>query len=413
MDPAQRQGLWERWYGWAQGEFGDDELVVYAAALAAIRQLEAGGGSPNAAAAARATAQAVSTARQQVGGGGSELSHVDWVLSDLAAIDPEKLSERARNNLVDRYTQRRKELSGADAAAAATSIAAAVAPTTATGPPAGPVGPTAPRTAQAWFDEQGILVLSYIGAFLLVVATLLFEIYGLRGANGVFQFSAVLALNLLFGVLGWLCLRSARLRVVGRSYIGIFALMSPLVVVAAYQFLLLREHGVSPEQALFFGAAYCTILYGILATRLGSVAYAWLSLVALPVAAWGMAAAIGLERWAPLLLAGVCVVYLVPTFVRDSPGAALFNLPAKILPAIVGPVAILLAAGYATQEIDQAGLRAPYLPITFFLLAAAYAGHSARWRAAWLSWAVPTAISLGALTANVSLRGDVNSAVLT
>ncbi|MGB2939815.1 MAG: hypothetical protein WBD38_05905, partial [Candidatus Dormiibacterota bacterium] len=283
----------------------------------------------------------------------------------------------------------------------------------ATGPPPGPVGPTAPRTAQAWFDEQGILVLSYIGAFLLVVATLLFEIYGLRGTNGVFQFSAVLALNLLFGVLGWLCLRSTRLRVVGRSYIGIFALMSPLVVVAAYQFLVLREHGVSPEQALFFGASYCTILYGILATRLGSVAYAWLSLVALPVAAWGLAAATGVERWAPLLLAGVCVVYLVPTFVRDSPAAALFSLPAKILPAVVGPAAILLAVGYATQEINDAGLRAPYLPMTFFLLAAAYAGHSARWRAGWLSWAVPTAISLGALTANVSLRGDANSAVLT
>ncbi|MGB2939803.1 MAG: hypothetical protein WBD38_05845, partial [Candidatus Dormiibacterota bacterium] len=116
MDPAQRQGLWERWFTWAQAEFGDDELVVYAAALTAIRQLEAGGASPNAAAAARATAQAVSTARQQVGGGGSELSHVDWVLSDLAAIDPDKLSARARKNLVDRYTQRRHELSGAEAA---------------------------------------------------------------------------------------------------------------------------------------------------------------------------------------------------------------------------------------------------------------------------------------------------------
>jgi len=117
---------------------------------------------------------------------------------------------------------------------------------------------------------------------MLVVAALLFVIYGLAGFSGAAKFAVVLGLNLFFGVAGYYCYGSRRLRVVGPSYVALFALMSPLVLLAAYEFLYLQERGIQPDLAIFIGGVYCTVLYGILAARLHSAAYAILSLVALP-----------------------------------------------------------------------------------------------------------------------------------
>jgi hypothetical protein len=51
--------------------------------------------------------------------------------------------------------------------------------------------PIPPRPSmQEFLTENGILVLSYVGAFLLIVATLLFEIYGTSGSDGGLQLGA-------------------------------------------------------------------------------------------------------------------------------------------------------------------------------------------------------------------------------
>jgi hypothetical protein len=267
---------------------------------------------------------------------------------------------------------------------------------------------------QGWLEDQGILVLSYIGAFLLIVATILFEVYGLRGLDGTIQFLAVLALNLLFGVLGYLCLSSERLRIVGRSYIGIFALMSPLVVVAAYVFLQLRERGISPGAGLLLGGLYCFVLYGGLAARLRSAAYGWLSLAALPFAALGAANTLGQDSWSGVALAAVVVGYLLlHVGGRGWPGWGPFALAAQVLPLVVAPLAILWSLGAATAEgvdgLSATGVVYPYLPLTFALLGAACALHSRLTRHWWLEWAVPAALSLTVVSGNFSLRDDQQS----
>src|SRR5439155_27139525 len=117
--------------------------------------------------------------------------------------------------------------------------------------PAAGAAATAPRPSlREFLSENSILIVSYLGAFLLIVATVLFELYGVTGMPGSVRFAAVAALDVVFAAAGWACLRSSRLRPVGHAYVALFALMLPLVGVAGYVFLALGEQGVSQDQAM-------------------------------------------------------------------------------------------------------------------------------------------------------------------
>jgi hypothetical protein len=60
--------------------------------------------------------------------------------------------------------------------------------------------------------RQLVLIISIAGAFLLIVATLPFEIYGSTGFSSELRFTGVLILNLIFGAAGYLCFGRPRLR---------------------------------------------------------------------------------------------------------------------------------------------------------------------------------------------------------
>src|SRR5439155_8219112 len=142
-----------------------------------------------------------------------------------------------------------------------------------------------------------ILILSSLGAFLLIVATVLFELYGGTDVPGWVRFGAVLALAVAFGAAGWACFRSARLKVVGQTYVAIFALMAPLSGVAAYVFLELGAQGITEQEAVASIGISSAALYAVLALRLDSRAYAVLSLVALPIGLAGALAALVATEW--------------------------------------------------------------------------------------------------------------------
>ena len=161
-------------------------------------------------------------------------------------------------------------------------------------PPRPPLGPSLRQFA----SEHSILLLSYAGAFLLIVAVVLFELYGVASLGAPVRFAGVLGLDLVFAAAGWACLRSRRLRVVGHTYVAIAALQAPLVFVAAYVFFALQQRGISVDLALLITGAACTCLYAALAMRLRSQAYGLLALIGLAVAWLGGVdlAAIGLWR---------------------------------------------------------------------------------------------------------------------
>src|SRR2546421_8666557 len=152
--------------------------------------------------------------------------------------------------------------------------------------PSPPSGGGQERSWREFFADRSILILSYVGAFLLIVATLLFELSAFSAVDSTARFARVLTLNLVFGLAGWLCFRLPAMRLVGRTYVAIAALMVPLTFIAAWVFLLLQQYGLSPDLAIAIAAASCALLYGVLAVSLESKGYALLSLIALGVA-WG------------------------------------------------------------------------------------------------------------------------------
>src|SRR5438094_1186035 len=167
------------------------------------------------------------------------------------------------------------------------------------------------RSWREFFADRSILILSYVGAFLLIVATLLFELSAFTTVDSTARFAGVLILNLVFGLAGWLCFRLPAMRLVGRTYVAIAALMVPLTFIAAWVFLLLQQYGLSPDLAIAIAAASCALLYGVLAVNLESKGYALLSLIALGVA-WGATLdVIDPGQWRGPLLTLLAGVYFV------------------------------------------------------------------------------------------------------
>jgi len=159
--------------------------------------------------------------------------------------------------------------------------------------------------------ERSILILSYIGAFLLIVATLLFEVSAFTAVDSTARFAGVLVLNLVFGIAGWICFRLPTMRLVGRTYIAIAALMVPLTFAAAWVFLVLEQHGLSRDLAIAIAGASCALLYGALAVVLESEGYAALSLFAMAIA-WGAGVdLVNAGRWRGALLVPMVAIYLM------------------------------------------------------------------------------------------------------
>lgn len=179
--------------------------------------------------------------------------------------------------------------------------------------------PTAPSISlRDLFAEHSVLILASLGAFLLVVATVLFELYGTVGLGGGVRLTAVVALDLIFAVAGYLALGQTRLRSVGQIYTALAAVLLPLVGVAAWTFLELGARGITVDQALAVTGAACLFVYGGLAHRLGLRAYGLMSAVAIFAAAWGLSGAIGGEYWRPVGLALTPLAYGAwERFIRD------------------------------------------------------------------------------------------------
>ncbi len=175
-----------------------------------------------------------------------------------------------------------------------------------------PPAPAAPGISlREIFAEHSVLILAALGAFLLVVATVLFELYGTVGLGGGVRLAAVVALNVIFATAGYLANRQERLRSVGSIYIALAAVLLPLVGLAAWTFLDLGARGITVDQAFAVTATACALSYGFLARRLGLRAYGDMAGAAVLVASWGLSGAIAGDHWRSLGLAVTPLVYAV------------------------------------------------------------------------------------------------------
>jgi len=172
------------------------------------------------------------------------------------------------------------------------------------------------------FAENSVLVLAAIGAFLLVVATVLFELYGTTGLGGGVRLGAVVVLNITFAAAGYFARRRKGLETVGQIYIALAAVLLPLVGVAAWTFLDLGARGIAVYQAVAVTAAACTVVYGALAMRLDLRAYGEITGVAILVTVVSVSRWAGGEYW---LAAGIAVGPLVYAVCERALQARVFN----------------------------------------------------------------------------------------
>jgi hypothetical protein len=189
-----------------------------------------------------------------------------------------------------------------------------------------PLAPSAPPVSlRDLFAEHSVVILASLGAFLLVVATVLFELYGTVGLGGEVRLGAVIALNLVFAAAGYLAHRQERLRAVGSIYIGLAAVLLPLVGLAAWTFLHLGERGITVDQGLAITGGACAVTYGFLGRSLGLRLYGEMAGVAVLVASWGISGAVAGEQWRSVGLALTPLVYAAVT--RSLPDRVFSNFP--------------------------------------------------------------------------------------
>ncbi len=154
--------------------------------------------------------------------------------------------------------------------------------------PQGDSTATAPRgpafSWRAFVAEQAIAIMAYLGGFLLLVATLSFEVGGWRALGDGPKLAVVCVVYAAFGILGLVLRRSTRLRTVAGAYLGVFALMTPLVALAVYRFELQRL-GFPAAGMLCVSAAYAAAIYLLLSARTGFATYAYLGWGAFFIAA--------------------------------------------------------------------------------------------------------------------------------
>src|SRR5579859_70960 len=149
-----------------------------------------------------------------------------------------------RKNLLERYqTLRRPQAPIPPLGAAPVTV-----PLGASGPSAPVVPPTTPPTSvapaaqgpvftwRAFIADQAIAIMAYLGGFLLLIATLTFEVSAWSALPDLAKLAGVTLVYLVFGALGVGLRHVVTLRTVSRIYLGVFALMTPLEALAVYRF---------------------------------------------------------------------------------------------------------------------------------------------------------------------------------
>jgi hypothetical protein len=249
-------------------------------------------------------------------------------------------------------------------------------------PPAVPATPQGtPFSWSAFFAEQSIAIMAYIGAFLLLIATLIFEIGRWQALGDSVKLAAVVGVYLLFGGLGQWLRRVARLRTVGGAYLVVFALLTPLVALAVYLFAL-RGQGVSIAGMVCLSACYAVAIYLVLALQTRLAAYSYFAWIALAIATQALLPWIAApSAWWSFALSATALALLAP---RRLKWPAHFAEAATMVAAGASALAALgiELQGFILLPIANVTEPAPAFaasPIAFAAAALALAGLAAAW----------------------------------
>ncbi|HKD75387.1 MAG TPA: hypothetical protein VKB76_07825, partial [Ktedonobacterales bacterium] len=212
-------------------------------------------------------------------------------------------------------------------------------------PPATPASPVPePRPIFSWREfvqEQAIAIMAYLGGFLLLVATLSFEVGAWQFLTDGVKLLVVAIVYVVFGILGFAMRQAERLRTVGRAYLGVFALMTPLVCLAIYRFALQPLH-FSGYAMLSLSSFYAAVVYLALAWRTRFATYSYLGWVSLLVGALAIIPWQTLPwDWWTFTVAVVGLVMLIPREFRRFEAVAIVADSGAQLAGVATAAAVL------------------------------------------------------------------------
>ena len=368
-----------------------------------------------------------------------ELAHLDWTAADLATLPPSHLLPFGPSPIIAGYHARRAALSLHRAAVAAgaqplplqafrwsgppppaplpasprpvaAEPPARPAPARVSPPPASPPRPPRPsKTAPpepAFADrvaEHALAILGFSGAFLLLVAAVLLELYG--GLGSAARFGVVAGLHAGFLGAGVPLLRVRSFRTVATSYVATGALLAPISWLAGVDAFGGGSAGMTAAGALALNGTYCALLYGALSIRLRAGAYTVLGAAGLAVGLGGAVTLVAPAGWAAVTT-GLLTVgsALLPRVAGDA--VAWCRRELLLVRVAAAAVAAGTAVVFGTVDLAIPSASMPvalYLPLTLCLLAASLGVDHWRTRAA---AAIVLLTDLAGITAVLSFRGD-------
>ena len=301
-----------------------------------------------------------------------------------------------RDGLIDRVTFRvlRDEYqSRLDRARPPRPSTAAISPAPTTAPPA-PPSSARRLELREWAVERQADILLYLGAFLLVIAALIFVSSRSSTFGGLASVTMLTGYTAGFIAAGVFVRRWERVREAGRVFLALGALLTPLNFLLIHVELL-DQRGVSAETVWLAASVYSTAFYGVLAARGYGRLYSLPAAVALFSAWAALFAVVDLPaHWLGAWWMAAATTITAAAARMRRPGAAV------VVGASVLALLSLLGAHLAATLQDQHA----QLPVTYALLSVSVVIGGWRWRQP-VALLVATTTVVGAVVATLSAAG--------
>ncbi len=264
-------------------------------------------------------------------------------------------------------------------------------------PTAPPRSVVIPSTGPGWMAEQQANLLLYLGAFLIVIAALIFVGYSEEAIGAGVKMGVLVAYTVIFLATGVICMRLPRVQQAGLIFFAVGALMVPLNFVGAYVFFF-AEEDMDPTGLWLAGSLTSALFYGAIsmlgiggwypvptAAAVVSAFAALLVLVDAPPEAY------------PACSVGLATLLAAPVLLKLGQASSVFGTAGEVAAHVVVPAAMLLTLFLAEVDV-RLWLNLSLTAATFYGAAAFV--HVGRF------YAAPTVIALASALGAVLALAD-------
>lgn len=235
-------------------------------------------------------------------------------------------------------------------------------------PPARPPAPPREPMDWSWLVDQQANLFLFAGAFLTVVAALIFVGYSGQAVDGVLKMTLLSLYTIAFLAAGTICLRIPRVEIAGRVFFGVGSVLVPLNFVAAHT--LLTQESLSITTMWLLGSTVTAAFYGAVACLGLGKPYAFSSGIAIVSATLAAVVRTGVPlEWAPLVFIVVAAVMslgeiVAPKIICDRVGG-IWAAQSRVVAIAAMTSAVVIALAMTEWDSGRGDTTRWFLPLTF------------------------------------------------